>query len=464
MSLIHRSPIMRARPKRLSCRLAFVALLMCVVPSRASEDAAGLRAAFVGSTSCSARACHGSMTAESGRIERNEHTIWLTRDRHSDAYLSLFKPLAKQIARLRGQKAAHEDRACLGCHAPLRVANESSADLPLEPHEGVGCEACHGPAKNWIGLHTDPDWRGRSPPWKGERGFARLTNAAEVAGLCASCHVGARGLPMTDRDVTHDMIAAGHPRLMFEFSSYLAHTPHHWSDETNSRFTGSPEQAWVGGQIAGLRCAIELTVSRAAGPQKAWPELAEFDCSSCHHSLRSKTMSRDPELQESHAPGTPGHLAYQTWYAAVPLRLARAQAMECPPNLLPALSRMDRVMSVPRPRKAEVVEAGRPIISALEVWQSAWLARGAVSPQAMLADVARASLAQPIIHWDEAEQIYLGFSALGRAYPERFPVLELSRMSDLLGAGPNQPGRPYDPALLRVEVRRIADIVNAPPR
>jgi hypothetical protein len=401
------------------------------------------------------------MTAERGRVERNEYTLWLTRDRHSDAYASLFKPLAKQIARLRGKTAAHEDTACLACHAPASIAKQSPVDMPPGPREGVDCEACHGPARSWVGIHTDPDWRDRSPRWKRERGFAPLTNAALVAGQCASCHVGARGLPIADRDVTHEMIAAGHPRLIFEFSSYLAHMPHHWSEETNTRFTGSPARAWLCGQRAGLRNATELTVARAAGPQKEWPDLSDFDCCSCHHGLRPDNKNHNREVPGTVRVSGMGDMVYQTWYAAVPLRLAQAPGMQCPPELVSALARMEQVMSTRRPKAAEAIGAGRPVISALEQWQTS---SADLSTRLMLSDLARASVARPIVRWDEAEQIYLGFSALGSADGERFPVLELSRMSDLLGPGPNQPGRTYDPALFRAEISRMADIINPPQR
>jgi hypothetical protein len=456
--------MMEADLNRLICLLTFVALLTCAATrAKAGDPDKELLPVrgFIGSTSCSARACHGSMTAESSRVERNEFTVWLTRDRHSDAYASLFKPLAKQIARRRGQKAAHEDTACLACHAPASVANRSLVDRPSEPREGVGCEACHGPAGSWIGAHTDPGWRERSPQWKRERGFAPLTTTADVAGQCSSCHVGARGLPMADRDVTHDMIAAGHPRLMFEFSSYLAHMPRHWSEETNGRFTGSPDRAWLCGQLVSLRCTTELTVSRAAGPQKAWPDLSEFDCFSCHHSWRSNTMSRDPEVHETQASATVGGMVYQTWYAAVPLRLVQVRGMQCPADMVTAFTRMEQVMSTPRPRAAEAINAGRLLIRALKEWQTT---SAEVPSQLMLSHLARASVSRPITHWDEAEEIYLGLSALGRAHPERFAVLELSRMSDLLGTGPNQPGRMYDPAPIRAEISRIANMIAPPPR
>jgi len=450
---------MQAGLNRVSCQFALVALLMCAAQDQGNAEPPDPSARFIGSTSCSARACHGSMTVESGRVQRNEYTRWLTRDRHSDAYASLFKPLARQIAHLRGKMAAHEDSACLACHAPASLANRAVVDLPSEHREGVGCEACHGPAGSWIGVHTDPDWREHSPQWKRQRGFASLTNAAEVAGQCASCHVGARS-PMADRDVTHDMIAAGHPRLMFEFSSYLAHMPRHWSDETNTRFTGSPDRAWLSGQLAGLRSAIELTVARAASPQREWPDLSDFDCFSCHQSLRPERSSRNLSDQENGGPRGAGQMVYQTWYGALPRRLALVPGTRCPASLVPALSRMDQVMSTPQPTATVVIDAGRPIISALEQWQTACLAAAEPPGRLTLSDLVRVSVERPIVRWDEAEQVYLGLSALARAHGERFPVLQLSRMSDLLGPGPNQRGRPYDPAPIRAEIARIAEIIS----
>jgi hypothetical protein len=157
-------------------------------------------------------------------------------------------------------------------------------------------------------------------------------------------------------------------------------------------------------------------------------------------------------------------MVYQTWYRAMPLQLAQVSGTHCPGSLVPAMSRMERAMSRPQPRAAEVIEAGGPIISALEQWQTACVAT-AESPNGLtLFDLVRASVARPIERWDEAEQLYLGLSALGRNHNDRFPMLQLSRMSELLGPGPNQPGRPYDPAPIRAEILRIADIINPPHR
>jgi hypothetical protein len=157
-------------------------------------------------------------------------------------------------------------------------------------------------------------------------------------------------------------------------------------------------------------------------------------------------------------------MVYQTWYRAMPLRLAEMPGTHYPATLMPAMARMDQLMSRPQPRAAEIVEAGRPILSALEQWQTASLAAPVPSRGLMLSDLVRPSVARPGLRWDEAEQLYLALSALGRDYGNRFSMLQLSRMSDLLGPGPNQPARPYDPAAVQAEISRIADTVHPPHR
>ena len=74
-----------------------------------------------------------------------------------------------------------------------------------------------------------------------------------------TCHVGT-----PDANVDHDMIAAGHPPLRFEFSSYLANLPPHW-DVAKDRQKNSPggetlfePLAWVTGQNISSAAAAEL--------------------------------------------------------------------------------------------------------------------------------------------------------------------------------------------------------------
>src|SRR5262245_41106935 len=57
---------------------------------------------FTGTASCSGRACHGSLEPSGERtgIRGNEHTTWLTRDRHADAYRVLFNERSLRIVRV----------------------------------------------------------------------------------------------------------------------------------------------------------------------------------------------------------------------------------------------------------------------------------------------------------------------------------------------------------------------------
>src|SRR5262249_57084033 len=112
--------------------------------------------------------------------------------------------------------------------------------------------------------------------------------------------------------------------------------------------------------------------------------------------------------------GGAGRMVYQTWYRAMPFRLARVSGTQCPGSLVPAMSRMEQAMSRSQPRAAEVIEAGGPIISALEQWQIDCLLAAEPSRGLMLSDPVRASVARPIERWGEAEEVFLRLSGLGR--------------------------------------------------
>ena len=59
-----------------------------------------------------------------------------------------------------------------------------------------------------------------------------LNSVATRVMICAGCRVGSpeeRGIPI--RDVTHDLIAAGHPRLNFDYATYVRSLPPHWTEK-----------------------------------------------------------------------------------------------------------------------------------------------------------------------------------------------------------------------------------------
>ena len=136
-------------------------------------------------------------------------------------------------------------------------------------HDGVGCESCHGTRKSGWGF-TPPSHAGIrfSPTDKqNDYGFMDTKNLVRRIELCAGCHVGqdARdGLPL--RDVNHDLIAAGHPRLNFEFAAYQENQPKHWKtdDPSGEAAADFPVRAWALGQLVSARAALSSLGSRSA--------------------------------------------------------------------------------------------------------------------------------------------------------------------------------------------------------
>ena len=123
-----------------------------------------------------------------------------------------------------------------------------------------------------------------------------LNDPLTRAQSCAQCHVGS-----PHREVNHDLIAAGHPRLNYEHAAYHGRLHKHWRDEQDRR--NNPEyelQLWAAGQLGSAEAALKLLQWRAGGGEDeqtgasdnasvttkpVWPEFAEYECSACHHNL-----------------------------------------------------------------------------------------------------------------------------------------------------------------------------------
>src|SRR5262249_39929757 len=146
---------------------------------------------------------------------------------------------------------------CLACHATSGPASNPALAAVVRA-DGVGCESCHGPAGSWLALHTTYEWDGLTPLEKEQRfGMVRNADLGRRAETCARCHVGEAG-----REVDHDLIAAGHPRLAFEFAAYLAKLPAHWVEKERNAAPDFPARAWAIGQAVTAKAAIELLHER----------------------------------------------------------------------------------------------------------------------------------------------------------------------------------------------------------
>ncbi|HUQ50117.1 MAG TPA: multiheme c-type cytochrome [Terriglobales bacterium] len=248
---------------------------------------------FTGPGSCSSGSCHGSVSPKSEtRIFQNEFSVWVTQDSHAKAFDTLQSPVSKRMVKLLGlESSATSAPKCLACHA-LSPPN-TLRGRTLEMSDGVSCESCHGPASQWLGPHSIAG--GNHAQWVkvGMNDTKDLTQRAET---CASCHVGTK-----DKIVDHEMIAAGHPALVFEMESYSNAMPVHWKLPADA---GSSARAWSVGQAIQLREGLRQLARRVRSKQ--WPEYAELDCFSCHHSLTPANDSwRQAQGYSGRRPGAP---------------------------------------------------------------------------------------------------------------------------------------------------------------
>lgn len=272
-------------------------------PEPASPGPVALARHPIGSAGCSGIACHGgpvsaalpqsSWGTQPADLDRwqSSDTVLRSYDPHTRAYSVLLDPRSREIERrLTGSEDAHTDVRCLACHATPALAKDPNDRRLIE---GVGCEACHGNASRWLADHAGwtagPDHDQRLSA----AGMTHLADPMVRATTCAGCHIGAPAAgDVPVRDMNHDLIAAGHPRLNFDYGTYLRALPPHWAEKDR---TVSPPKLrpasdefghWLTGRAAMAAAADRLRADRVK--RGLWPELAEFDCYACHHSLKGE--------------------------------------------------------------------------------------------------------------------------------------------------------------------------------
>ncbi len=386
--------------------------------------AAGPKFVPRGAGSCAAAACHGSATSlpSFSNVFRNEHTTWITRDPHSRAYEVLSDERSLSIARNLGNGrpggrviAPSEDARCLACHSTPSATTAALGDAAdVIRRDGVGCESCHGPSSGWLSEHTRADFVGLSGEVKHDQfGLNNLKNPIVRAKTCTGCHVGAPegdGLPL--RDVNHDLIAAGHPRLDWEFSAYVANYPKHWTTANDPPDWDA--RLWKIGQVETLRAATDLLNARAeaAEAHKApWPEFAEYSCYSCHFALKDKPfkVGLDPQTP-------PGMPAWGSWTTPLIPPLAKLSAGPAPS----ADERLNDLRTVMKTFGAEpkiAAEKARSTRDALSAWlatlPNAPLTAPEIKTLIAALDARDAAGRLALVHrWDSAAQVYLGLAAL----------------------------------------------------
>ena len=328
-------------PKRCSRAVLAAALLACLA-SRTAADRPGPETAaeeqptklFFGTAAC--KLCHGRdepfQDPEFPPLCRcTEYGIWNTHDKHKEAYKVLSSERGQQIARLLKKDVFQPDTGCVSCHGALVPEDHAQLKDPtFKLEDGVSCAICHGSYKEWVSQHGNllaierANWRKLSRDEKEQHyGMTDLWDPAKRASLCLSCHLGS---VEQNKLVTHAMYAAGHPPLPgVEVATFSEAMPRHWeypeekSPQVRELLAFPPNEVeqtklLVVAGVAAMREGVHLLGAQAEAcaeaeqPEDRLLDLANFDCSACHHDLKSPSWR-----QARGYSGLPGRPVQRPW-------------------------------------------------------------------------------------------------------------------------------------------------------
>ena len=292
---------------------ACAALLALAAPALAQSAApapagAASPARHLGVQSCDGNNCHGAVEPlPKSRVPQNEYLIWSQKDKHAKAYAVLTDERSKRIAANMGlAQPPEKSPICLECHADY--VPEDLRGPQYQISDGVGCEACHGGAGNWLGPHLT----GESHQANIAAGLYPTDQPEARATRCMMCHVGD-----DKRFATHEIMGAGHPPTPFELDTYTAIQPAHFVvNQSYIERKGKPNdiKIWAVGQAVDVKLRMDLILDPSRAPKGLNIELSLLDCESCHHPV---PISADPQalskLQwRAHSASAlpPGHLKF----------------------------------------------------------------------------------------------------------------------------------------------------------
>lgn len=325
---------MSSRTWSLTRKLAFITATVAGAPAPAQNEGPK----FVGRASCATATCHGG-SLQRGHAWNHALTLFTALDPHADAAMLLRDDDSRRIVLALEPGAEQSPEAfdnvlrtrCISCHGTVEASDCEPRGLIEETllAEGVSCEACHGPAEHWLAPHVRLDWqvattaRAGSDERLGMRDTGTIPGRAET---CVRCHVGSRSADGVVRDMNHDLIAAGHPALRFDFLLYHESLPAHWneSNEPELAFAASALRVRNSGRAISLAAAAALAGERASdhlkGAAVPWPELADYDCFACHQSLSEKEFRLPPRLVKRSLHISEGLPMWNSWHSIGQLR------------------------------------------------------------------------------------------------------------------------------------------------
>jgi hypothetical protein len=124
---------------------------------------------YMGSKAC--KACHS-------KPAKGEQYVKWEASPHAHAYKTLLTDESKAICKKMGIEGAPEEAAqCLKCHVMAYGVKPELLGKKYDKTEGVGCESCHGAAKDW-----------KVPHMKDIEAAMQKGMVKPDSGLCVTCH------------------------------------------------------------------------------------------------------------------------------------------------------------------------------------------------------------------------------------------------------------------------------------
>ena len=235
-------------------------------------------ASHLGVASCAGSTCHGAVEPfKTSNVLQNEYVTWKTKDKHFKAYEILTTPRSERIAKNLGLPDAKTAKICLDCHADNVAQDKQGRTYQIT--DGVGCEACHGGASSWLGIHIT----GGTHQDNLKAGLYPTDEPIARAKLCISCHFGD-----STKFVNHRIMGAGHPRMPFELDTFTATQPAHYvvdDDYKKRKGDVSGAKIWAVGQTIQITEVLDAMLDPSRNPPGIFPELIYFDCQACHHPM-----------------------------------------------------------------------------------------------------------------------------------------------------------------------------------
>ena len=409
------------------------------------QMAAGQERQFVGVAHCASTTCHGSVTPKPGdQIQQNEYRVWANQDKHAGAYDVLLQSESKEIAgKLNIQNPETSDR-CLVCHSVSVAESQQARSFDLS--DGVSCEVCHGAAGSWLSEHFQRNW---TPEQSARLGMYDSKDLQFRTQLCLRCHLGSQqGI------VNHQLIAAGHPDLVFELDKFSALMPGHWRVEQGN---WEGVQRWAMGQVVAFRESMRLLSWKVTNNTSAsWPDFAEFECVACHHNLTPSSPRQER--------GYEGRAGIPPWNPSryIVLRYLTSQLGEAArSNLEELVTKLKRLLQKGLSVRAEVAGTADEIAQLMEQQGSdvAGLAWNEERVLRLIESIARDASIIANSGIRSAEQVTMAVDALFISYQASTGKTN-EQLDSLIDRLYNSLQGPYESAQFAAQLRRIRDLIR----